>query len=144
MGHKDKVDLFDLLIGEIDYSVKEKLNNKEVGILHDSINRFSKKEFGKEWEATVNDTWNKRQDKHQQVATKNYLSTKFNPGLKKLLKDIVSYYGNKVFVIWIIFKLAELYGINLKISVSLDHHNKLFFYEKTTIHNYSPDFRIIL
>lgn len=73
MGHKDKVDLFDILVKDI---------------LYNSINRFSNKEIGKEWQAIHNDTFNKRQIKRQQEATKNYLSEKFNPGLKQLLKDI--------------------------------------------------------
>lgn len=73
MGHKDKVDLFDILVKDI---------------LYNSINRFSNKEIGKEWQAIHNDTSNKRQIKRQQEATKNYLSEKFNPGLKQLLKDI--------------------------------------------------------
>jgi len=73
MGHKDKVDLFDILVKDI---------------LYNSINRFSNKEIGKEWQAIHNDTFNKRQIRRQQEATKNYLSEKFNPGLKQLLKDI--------------------------------------------------------
>ena len=73
MGHKDKVDLFDILVKDI---------------LYNSINRFSNKEIGKEWQTIHNDTFNKRQIKRQQEATKNYLSEKFNPGLKQLLKDI--------------------------------------------------------
>lgn len=115
MGHKDKVDLFDILVKDI---------------LYNSINRFSNKEIGKEWQAIHNDTYNKRQIKRQQEATKNYLSEKFNPGLKQLLKDIeqdtnifMSYFGANVKIL-LDFDKVEYHGrnklsgnnINLKID----------------------------
>jgi len=115
MGHKEKVDLFDILVKDI---------------LYNSINRFSNKEIGKEWQAIHNDTFNKRQIKRQQEATKNYLTEKFNPGLKQLLKDIeqdtntfMGYFGANV-KISLDFEKVEYQGrrkisgnnINLKID----------------------------
>lgn len=86
--HKQQVDLFEILVS---------------GILYHSINRFSNKEIGKEWEAIHNDTFNKMQTKRQQDATKIYLRDKFNPGLKELLQSIetdtnlfMKYFGNDV------------------------------------------------
>ena len=95
MGHKDKVDLFDILVKDI---------------LYNSINRFSNKEIGKEWQAIHNDTFNKRQIKRQQEATKNYLSEKFNPGLKQLLKDIEA--DTNTFM--------KSFGAHVKISLDFD------------------------
>jgi len=95
MGHKDKVDLFDILVKDI---------------LYNSINRFSNKEIGKEWQAIHNDTFNKRQIKRQQEATKNYLSEKLNPGLKQLLKDIAE--DTNTFM--------GYFGANVKISLDFD------------------------
>jgi len=88
MGHKDKVDLFDLLIGKVEYSFGGSLTSNEPGILQNSINEFSIKELGREWFNIYKDTFTKRQDKKQQEATKNYLSTKFNPGLKKFCSSV--------------------------------------------------------
>jgi energy-coupling factor transporter ATP-binding protein EcfA2 len=110
MGHKDKVDLFDLLIGKVEYSFKGSLISNEPGILQNSINEFSTKELGREWFNIYKDTFTKRQDKKQQEATKNYLSTKFNPGLKKLLKDIEQ--DTNTFM--------KYFGANVKISLDFD------------------------
>jgi energy-coupling factor transporter ATP-binding protein EcfA2 len=115
MGHKEKVDLFDILVKDI---------------LYNSTNRFSNEEIGKEWQAIYNDTFNKRQIKRQQEAIKNYLSEKFNPGLKQLLLDIerdtntfMGYFGANV-KISLDFEKVEYLGrrrlngnnINLKID----------------------------
>ena len=115
LGHQDKVDLFDILIKDI---------------LFNSINRFSNKEIGKEWQAIHNDTFNKMQIKSQQEATKYYLSEKFNPGIKQLLNDIeqdtntfMNYFGSNV-KIALEFDKVEYLGrrklngnnINLKID----------------------------
>lgn len=85
MGHKDKVDLFDLLIGKFEYSWGGNLITNEPGIWQDSINRFSKKEIGKEWKEIKNDIFNKFQSKRHQENIKNYLLQKFNPGIQQLL-----------------------------------------------------------
>ncbi len=110
LGHKEKVDLFELLIGKIEYSFGGILNSNEPGILQNSINEFSTREFGLEWFAIIKDTFTKRQDKKQKEATKNYLSTKFNPGLKKLLKDIEQ--DTNTFMAY--------FGANVKISLDFD------------------------
>ncbi|MDD3300088.1 MAG: AAA family ATPase [Bacteroidales bacterium] len=110
MGHKDKVDLFDMLIGKVEYSFAGSLISNEPGILQNSINEFSTKELGREWFNIYKDTFTKRQDKKQQEATKNYLSTKFNPGLKKLLKDIEQ--DTNTFM--------KYFGANVKISLKFD------------------------
>ncbi|MBN1184211.1 MAG: AAA family ATPase [Bacteroidales bacterium] len=110
MGHKEKVDLFDLLIGKIEYSFGGSLLLNETGILQNSINEFSTKEFGKEWLAIYKETYTKRQDKKQQEATKNYLSTKFNPGLRKLLNDIEQ--DTNTFM--------GFFGANVKIKLEFD------------------------
>lgn len=110
MGHKDKVDLFDLLIGKVEYSFGGSLISNDSGILQNSINEFSTKELGREWFNIYKDTFTKRQDKKQQEATKNYLSTKFNPGLKKLLKDIEQ--DTNTFM--------KYFGANVKISLEFD------------------------
>jgi len=110
MGHKDKVDLFDLLIGKVEYSFGGSLISNDSGILQNSINEFSTKELGREWFNIYKDTFTKRQDKKQQEATKNYLSTKFNPGLKKLLKDIE--HDTNTFM--------KYFGANVKISLEFD------------------------
>jgi energy-coupling factor transporter ATP-binding protein EcfA2 len=110
MGHKDKVDLFDLLIGKVEYSFGGSLISNDSGILQNSINEFSTRELGREWFNIYKDTFTKRQDKKQQEATKNYLSTKFNPGLKKLLKDIEQ--DTNIFM--------HFFGANVKISLEFD------------------------
>jgi len=110
MGHKDKVDLFDLLIGKVEYSFGGSLISNDPGILQNSINEFSTKELGREWFNIYKDTFTKRQDKKQQEVTKNYLSTKFNPGLKKLLKDIED--DTTTFM--------KYFGANVKISLDFD------------------------
>lgn len=95
MGYKDWVDLFDILVKDI---------------LYNSINRFSNKEIGKEWQAIYNDTYNKRQTPRQQESTKNYLSEKFNPGLQQLLKDIE--HDTNTFM--------GYFGANVKISLDFE------------------------
>lgn len=110
MGHKDKVDLFDLLIGKVEYSFGGSLISNDPGILQNSINEYSTKELGREWFNIYKDTFTKRQDKKQQEVTKNYLSTKFNPGLKKLLKDIED--DTNTFM--------KYFGANVKISLDFD------------------------
>ncbi len=110
MGHKEKVDLFDLLIGKVEFSFGGSLISNEPGILQNSINEFSTKEFGNEWFAIFKDTYTKRQLPKQKEATKNYLSTKFNPGLKKLLKDIEQ--DTNTFM--------KYFGANVKISLDFD------------------------
>ena len=110
LGHKDRVDLFELLIGKIEYSFGGILISIEPGILQNSINEFSTREFGREWFAIYKDTFTRRQDKKQKEATKNYLSTKFNPGLKKLLKDIEQ--DTNTFM--------RYFGANVKISLDFD------------------------
>jgi energy-coupling factor transporter ATP-binding protein EcfA2 len=110
LGHKDKVDLFDLLIGKVEYTFGGSLILNEPGILQNSINEFSNKELGKEWFTIYQDTYTKRQDKKQQEATKNYLSTKFSLGLKKLLKDIEK--DTNTFM--------RYFGANVKISLEFD------------------------
>ncbi len=110
LGHKDKVDLFELLIGRIEYSFGGILISNEPGILQNSINEFSTKEFGREWSAIYKDTFTKRQSPKHKEATKNYLTTKFNPGLKKLLKDIEQ--DTNTFM--------RYFGANVKISLDFD------------------------
>ncbi len=110
LGHKDKVDLFELLIGKVEYSPGGILIANEPGILQNSINEFSTKEFGREWFAIYKDTFTKTQYQKQKEATINYLSTKFNPGLKKLLKDIEQ--DTNTFMAY--------FGANVKISLDFD------------------------
>lgn len=120
LGHIDKVDLFDILVKDI---------------LYNSINRFSNKEIGKEWQAIYNDTFNKKQSKRQQEATKNYLSEKFNPGLKQLLKDIeqdmntfMGYFGGNV-IISLGFDKVEYQGLRKLIGNIITL--KINFFEKS-------------
>ena len=86
--HANDVNLFDILIN---------------GILKHSVNRFSTKEIGSEWNSIYDDTFNLKQTKGIQARTKNYLKDKFNPGLKQLIQDIekdtnifMSYFGESV------------------------------------------------
>ena len=95
LGYQNQVDLFEILVSDI---------------LYHSINRFSTEEIGKEWEALYNDTYKKRQVKSLKEATKNYLITKFNPGLKQLLKDIEA--DSNEFI--------KYFGINVKIKLDFN------------------------
>lgn len=79
-------------------------------MLYHSINRFSGKEIGKEWEAIKDDTWNKMQTKRQQESTKNYLKDKFTPGLKELLQSIEA--DTNTFI--------KYFGINVNIKLDFD------------------------
>lgn len=95
IGYKDKVDLFNILVKDI---------------LYNSINRFSNTEIGADWKILYNDTFDKRQTKRQQEVTKHFLSEKFNPGLKQLLKDIEE--DTNIFM--------GYFGANVKISLEFD------------------------
>ncbi|MFN3639968.1 MAG: hypothetical protein ACK4UK_03540 [Flavobacterium sp.] len=95
MNHKAQVDLFEIIVSEV---------------LYHSINRFSGKEIGKEWDAIVDDTFNKTQTKRVQEATKNYLKDKFNPGLKEILQSIES--DTNTFL--------KYFGINLNVKLDFD------------------------
>jgi len=100
LNHKAQVDLFEIIVSEV---------------LYHSINRFSGKEIGKEWDAIVDDTFNKTQTKRVQEATKNYLKDKFNPGLKEILQSIES--DTNTFL--------KYFGINL--NVKLDFNKVEYF-----------------
>lgn len=95
LNHKAQVDLFEIIVSEV---------------LYHSVNRFSGKEIGKEWDAIVDDTFNKTQTKRVQEATKNYLKDKFNPGLKEILQSIES--DTNTFL--------KYFGINLNIKLEFD------------------------
>lgn len=110
MGHKDMVDLFDLLIGKFEYSWGGSLITNEPGIWQDSINRFSKKEIGKEWKEIKNDIFNKFQSKRHQENIKNYLLQKFNPGIQQLIADIEK--DTNTFM--------GYFGANVKIKLEFD------------------------
>lgn len=88
LGHNESVDLFNLLLGTYEYDKHNEYKMMDQGILYHSVNRFTNKEIGREWEAITDDTFNKTQTKRVQEATKNYLKDKFNPGLKELLQSI--------------------------------------------------------
>lgn len=115
LNHKAQVDLFEIIVSEV---------------LYHSINRFSGKEIGKEWENIYNDTWNKTQRKPIPTNTKNYLKDKFNPGLKEILQSIegdtntfLKYFGINL-IVKLEFDKVEYFGrrdlrgrnINLKID----------------------------
>jgi len=115
--HKEQVDLFKIIVSEV---------------LFHSINRFSSKEIGREWDAIRDDTWNKMQTKRQQELTKNYLKDKFNPGLKELLQSIetdtntfLKYFGINV-SIKLEFDKVEYFGRRMlkgnKIHFNIDYH----------------------
>ncbi len=93
--HQGQVDLFKIIVSDV---------------LFHSINRFSTKEIGKEWDALYDDTWNKMQTKKQQEITKNYLKDKFNPGLKELLQSIET--DTNTFI--------KYFGINVSIKLDFD------------------------
>lgn len=94
--HKDQVNLFKVIVSEV---------------LYHSINRFSLKEIGKEWDNIYNDTWNNVQTVRQVAATENYLKDKFNPGLKELLQSIES--DTNIFI--------KYFGINVNIKLDFDN-----------------------
>lgn len=95
LNHKAQVDLFEIIVNEV---------------LYHSINRFSGKEIGKEWDAIVDDTFNKTQTKRVQEATKNYLRDKFNLGLKEILQSIEA--DTNTFL--------KYFGININIKLEFD------------------------
>lgn len=110
LGHSESVNLLNLLLGtyELDNNHEYKLIDQ--GILYHSVNRFSNKEIGKEWEAIVADTFNKKQTTRQQDSTKNYLKEKFNPGLKEILQSIEG--DTNTFL--------KYFGINLNVKLEFD------------------------
>jgi energy-coupling factor transporter ATP-binding protein EcfA2 len=110
LGHNENVNLFNLLLGSFLYDKRKEYKLVEQGILYHSINRFSNKEIGKEWEAIVDDTFNKKQTTKQQDSTKNYLKDKFNPGLKEILQSIES--DTNIFL--------KYFGINLNVKLEFD------------------------
>ena len=93
--HKDQVNLFNVIVSEV---------------LYHSINRFSLKEIGSEWDNIYNDTWNNVQTFRQVAATESYLKDKFNPGLKELLQSIES--DTNIFI--------KYFGINVNIKLDFD------------------------
>jgi len=95
LNHKAQVDLFEIIVSEV---------------LYHSINRFSGKEIGKEWETIYNDTWNKTQRKPIPTNTKNYLKDNFNPGLKEILQSIEG--DTNTFL--------KYFGINLNVKLEFD------------------------
>lgn len=116
--HANDVNLFDILID---------------GILKHSVNRFSTKEIGSEWNSIYDDTFNLKQTKGIQARTKNYLKDKFNPGLKQLIQDIekdtnifMSYFGESV-KIKLEFTEVTHHGRRMlsgnTINLKLDFHN---------------------
>ena len=98
--HKEQVDLFKIIVSEV---------------LYHSINRFSGKEIGKEWEVIHNDTFNKMQTKGQQASTTTYLKDKFNPGLTEILQSIEK--DTNTFI--------KYFGINVNIKLEF---NKVAYY----------------
>jgi len=95
IGYNDKVDVFNILV-----------NN----ILYNSINRFTNKEIGLEWDEIYDDTFNKRYTVRRHKAIENYLNEKFNPGLKQLLLDID--HDTNTFM--------NYFGVNVKTSLEFD------------------------
>ncbi|WP_421878797.1 AAA family ATPase [Marinoscillum sp.] len=74
VGYEEKVDLFDILVKDI---------------LSHAVNRFTKKEIGKEWEAIIYDSHELRQGHHVKARVADYIE-KFNNGLTELLSSIES------------------------------------------------------
>lgn len=116
--HENEVDLFSILIN---------------GILKHSINRFSTKEIGSEWQSIHYDTFEVKQTAGTQAKIKNYLKDKFNPGLKQLIQDIekdtnifMSYFGESV-KIKLEFIEVTHHGRRMlsgnTINLKLDFHN---------------------
>ena len=110
LGHNDSVDLFNLLLGSYEYDKHYEYKLIDQGVLSHSVNRFTNKEIGKEWEAITDDTFNKKQTARQQDSTKNYLKDKFNPGLKEILQSIEA--DTNTFV--------KYFGININIKLEFD------------------------
>ena len=106
LGYNESVNLFRLLLGT--YNKHGKLIDE--GVLYHSVNRFTNKEIGREWEAIVNDTYNIMQTKRVQEATKTYLKDKFNPGLKEILQSIEK--DSNIFL--------THFGIGLNIKLEFD------------------------
>src|SRR5690606_31628611 len=88
LGHNESVDLFNLLLGTYEYDKHNEYKMMDQGILYHSVNRFTNKEIGREWEAITDDTFNKTHGDLVQEATKNYIKDSFNAGLKELLQSI--------------------------------------------------------
>jgi energy-coupling factor transporter ATP-binding protein EcfA2 len=120
LNQGDQVNLFHIIVNEV---------------LYHSINRFSGKEIGKEWEAILDDTWNKKQTKVVQENIKNYLNNKFNPGLAEIFLSIqndtntfLNFFGINVNV-QLVFDKVEYLGrrslkgqyVNLKIDFFTKH-----------------------
>lgn len=72
LNHEDNVNLFHLLVKDI---------------LYHSVNRFTNKELGKEWDSIQNDVFRKRQISSLKQAIKDYM-VKFNDGLTEKLQAI--------------------------------------------------------
>lgn len=73
LQYQKTVNLFELLLTDI---------------LYHSINRFSGKEIGWEWEKLYNNIFEVKQTIKVRDSNIDYLKTKFNPGLKELLASI--------------------------------------------------------
>jgi hypothetical protein len=110
LGHNDSVDLFNLLLGSYDFDKHNEYKLIDQGVLYHSVNRFTNKEIGKEWEAIADDTFKKKQTTRQQDSTKNYLKDKFNPGLKEILQSIEA--DTNTFL--------KYFGININIKLEFD------------------------
>ncbi|KAA5548093.1 AAA family ATPase [Adhaeribacter rhizoryzae] len=95
INHEQQVDLFKIIVHEI---------------LYHSVNRFSNKEIGKEWDAIYEDTHDKKQTTRLKEATKNYLKDKFNPGLIEILQSIEQ--DTNTFL--------KYFGINVNIKLDFD------------------------
>ncbi len=94
MGHKDHVDLFDILVNDI---------------LSQAVNRFTKKEIGAEWRAIHHETFNEYQTQWRRDLIADYID-KFNNGLKELLNAIET--DTNTFM--------GYFNSNIKVSFSFD------------------------
>lgn len=94
LGHKNKVDLFEILLD---------------GILYHSINRFTNSEIGKEIDLIYHEIYQEKQYPFRIKNIKNYLE-KFNLGFKQLLKDIET--DTNTFI--------KYFGINVKVSLGFN------------------------
>ncbi|GAA4339524.1 ATP-binding protein [Flaviaesturariibacter amylovorans] len=110
LGHAESVDLFSLLLGNFAYNSNKEYKLVDQGILYHSVNRFSTREIGREWEVIVGDTFNKMQTARQKDSTKNYLKDKFSPGLKEILQSIES--DTNTFL--------NTFGIGLNVKLDFD------------------------
>lgn len=129
LGHNESVDLFNLLLGTYDYDKHYEYKLIEQGILYHSVNRFTNKEIGREWEAIVDDTYNKKQTIRQQDSTKNYLKDKFNLGLKEILQSIEG--DTNTFL--------KYFGINLIVKLEFD---KLEYFGRRDLRGRNINLRI--